>query len=178
MGLDYSGSMADNGGEQGLKAGMSEVLDPTKAKRNLLQAGPDDISIIVPFSSDVLDDYSIKGNGAKTLSSGLDRLTSRDAEGGTELYNGLLKAADDIKGVGNLDDYTVAVVLMTDGQSGTDNSQEALDALDGMDVPVFSIMYGDADRAQLDEIANRTHGAVFDGSKDLVSAIRQAKGYN
>lgn len=176
--LDYSGSMSGNGGEYALKDGMSEVLDPTNAKRNLLQAGPDDISIIVPFSSDVLDDYRVQGNDSKTLSSGLERLTSRSAEGGTELYNGLLKAADDIKGINDLDKYTVAVVLMTDGQSGTSNKQEALDALSGMDVPVFSIMYGDADRPQLDEIADRTHGAVFDGSKDLVSAIRQAKGYN
>ena len=46
------------------------------------------------------------------------------------------------------------------------------------DVPVFGITFGQADTSQLNQIADLTGGRVFDGTKDLVSAFRKAKGNN
>ena len=47
-----------------------------------------------------------------------------------------------------------------------------------MDVPVFSIMFGDAQESQLAELARYTNGRVFDGTEDLIGAFRSVKGYN
>ena len=47
-----------------------------------------------------------------------------------------------------------------------------------MDVPVFSIMFGDADPEQLEELAEATNARVFDGREDLIDAFRKVKGYN
>ena len=47
-----------------------------------------------------------------------------------------------------------------------------------MDIPVFSIMFGDAEESQLEELAQYTNGRVFDGTEDLIGAFRSVKGYN
>lgn len=77
-------------------------------------------------------------------------------------------------------DFTPAIILMTDGESGDVNREDfirlyrSLDA----DVPVFSIMFGNANSTQLDELAQITNARVFDGREDLISAFRSVKGYN
>lgn len=48
----------------------------------------------------------------------------------------------------------------------------------GNGIPIFSIMFGDADDEQLNEIASLTNARVFDGRTDLINAFRQVKGYN
>ena len=48
----------------------------------------------------------------------------------------------------------------------------------GMDVPVFSIMFGDADPEQLEQLAEATNARVFDGREELIDAFRKVKGYN
>jgi len=45
-------------------------------------------------------------------------------------------------------------------------------------IPVFSIMFGDADEKELTEISKLTGGRVFDGRRDLIDAFRKVKGYN
>ena len=82
---------------------------------------------------------------------------------------------------GNLGKYFPAVILMTDGQSNTGASFSDLQAhiaQSGLQVPVYAISFGDADKSQLDQITNLTSGKLFDGSHDLASAFREAKGYN
>ena len=48
----------------------------------------------------------------------------------------------------------------------------------GSEVPVFSIMFGDADESQLQELAEYTNARVFDGRENLTEAFRSVKGYN
>ena len=48
----------------------------------------------------------------------------------------------------------------------------------GLDIPVFSITFGDADPSQLQQLAELTGGRVFDGTEDLTEAFRSVKGYN
>jgi Ca-activated chloride channel family protein len=71
---------------------------------------------------------------------------------------------------------------MTDGES-EDYFEEfsgiyRANGLDRLDVPVFSIMFGDADKEQLDALAELTRARVFDGKTDLLTAFKNAKGYN
>ena len=79
----------------------------------------------------------------------------------------------------DLSQYTPAVILLTDGMSNGsfDDFRRAYEEA-GMDVPVFSIMFGDADPDQLDDLADFTNARVFDGREDLIGAFRSVKGYN
>ena len=79
----------------------------------------------------------------------------------------------------DLEKYTPAIILMTDGVSDYNyrTFQNAWDTL-GIDVPVFSITFGAADPTQLEELAEATGGRVFDGTQDLTEAFRSVKGYN
>lgn len=45
-------------------------------------------------------------------------------------------------------------------------------------MPVFSILFGDAEKSELEELAELTNARVFDGREDLVGAFRSVKGYN
>ena len=69
---------------------------------------------------------------------------------------------------------------MTDGHGnvGTfDNFKRKYDAIN-KDIPIFSIMFGSADKTQLEEIANLTNAKVFDGRTNLLEAFKQVRGYN
>ena len=46
------------------------------------------------------------------------------------------------------------------------------------DIPVFSIMFGDASDEQLNEMSELTRARTFDGKNNLVQAFKNAKGYN
>ena len=46
------------------------------------------------------------------------------------------------------------------------------------DIPIFSIMFGDADESQLNDIARVTNAKVFDGKTNLLEAFKQVRGYN
>ena len=79
------------------------------------------------------------------------------------------------------DDYQIVIILMTDGGSDSAGTLRTIRQAwegEGWDVPVFGILFGDGDAEQVEEIAQLTRGRVFDGSRDLVSALRGARGYN
>lgn len=48
----------------------------------------------------------------------------------------------------------------------------------GKDIPVFTILFGDAKKEQMQEFAEAMSGRMFDGRTDVVQAFREAKGYN
>ena len=79
----------------------------------------------------------------------------------------------------DLSQYTPAMILLTDGQSGGSIYDfEPVYAELGTRVPVFSIMFGEADETQLEELAQYTNARVFDGRENLTEAFRSVKGYN
>ena len=46
------------------------------------------------------------------------------------------------------------------------------------DIPVYGILFGDADDYQLLEISKLTGGKVFDGKHNLLEAFKEVRGYN
>lgn len=101
--------------------------------------------------------------------------------GGTDIYEGLLSALDELPSESEASQYTTAIVLMTDGRSNSDHQDEFESAYKsrGRDLPIFSIMFGDADPSQLKSLATLSNAKVFDGrSGDLAAVFRQAKGFN
>ena len=69
---------------------------------------------------------------------------------------------------------------MTDGwpnvgkYSDLENTYKAID----QQIPIYSIMFGDANEYQMKQIADLTNAKVFDGKSDLVKAFKEVRGYN
>ncbi|MEE8885284.1 MAG: VWA domain-containing protein [Eubacteriales bacterium] len=174
--LDYSGSMSGDGNEQ-LEKAMESILVQDEAEKNLLQASSDDVNIVIPFSDSPMDVWTSVGNGSE-IEDMYTKIEAESPDGGTNIYYAAAKALTELENY-DLDQYTPAIILMTDGQSMdyADRFQEFYTS-GGYTVPIFSIMFGDADSSQLDALATLTNARVFDGREDLVGAFRAVRGYN
>lgn len=174
--LDYSGSMSGEGYEQLLNA-MEQLLIQENAEKNFLQASNNEINILIPFNNSIIDIYSATGSGSE-LEQLYDRIKDLDAGGGTDMYSAAVKGLEILEKY-DLKKYTPAIILLTDGRSdGSYADFSSAYQSFGEDVPVFSIMFGDADSHQLNELAEMTNARVFDGRENLTEAFRKVKGYN
>ncbi len=174
--LDYSGSMSGEGNEQLVQA-MEQLLIQENARKNFLQASENEVNILIPFNGGVINTYTAEGNGGE-LEALYDDVKNQEVGGGTDMYAAAVRGIELLKEY-DLSQYTPAIILLTDGQSGGSISdfEEAYAGL-GAEVPVFSIMFGDADETQLEELAQYTNARVFDGRENLTEAFRSVKGYN
>ena len=174
--LDYSGSMDGEGNKQLVRA-MEQLLIQENARKNFLQASENEVNILIPFDDTIIDTFTAVGNGGE-LESLYNKVKNQDIGGGTNMYNAAVQGIEILEAY-DLSQYTPAIILMTDGQSGgyIDDFKSAYTQL-GYDVPVFSIMFGDADETQLEELAQYTNARVFDGRENLTDAFRSVKGYN
>ena len=175
--LDFSGSMLGSPSQK-LKDAMGEILLQERAAKNLLQASQQEENIVILFSSDIISVSTQVGN------SDIEKLypvvKSQQPAGGTAMYEALDKAIVLMSGY-DLQKYTPAIILMTDGQAnGNMNLKDFLQAYrhHGQDIPVFCISFGNADVNELNKLAEWTHARVFDGDKNLIDAFKKAKGYN
>ena len=175
--VDYSGSM--NGeGKRGVVDGLTQALDSDQAAQSMVQPTSDDVNVFIPFSSRVEGDITAVGSDTQEL---LDYASELNANGGTNIYAGLEAALSIARSSDVAAGRTVAIVLMTDGQSSTMDRDKFVKDYEasGLSVPVFSIMFGDAAPSQLDELSELTNGKTFDGrTGDLASVFRTVKGYN
>jgi len=181
--LDVSGSMGGKGMQE-LQAAMRFLLTPARMEEALTQWTPADRILLFAFNNRVTHRLEATGESASqaTLLRAVQQLT---AGGGTDMYSCAAEAITAIRRLLENDPAAAlpAVLIMTDGQSQgvaaeLDRAQaEARRALD-RDVPVFGVLFGEADRRQLDAVATATRGRVFDGRRDLEAAFRASRGYN
>ncbi len=175
--LDFSGSM-EGQGEGQLQAAMRFLFNPDETGKVLAQWTPADRIMVIPFDANVRATYEGSGNPTqqKIL---VDRVSRQRAGGGTDMYACAGRALDWMRGTQNLPSYLPAIVIMTDGKSD-DANRDFMSRWASVNphVPVFGITFGDADKRQLDALAQETSGRVFDGRGDLVSAFRAVRGYN
>jgi Ca-activated chloride channel family protein len=175
--LDFSGSMGGPG-EDELKKAMRFVLSHDEASRVLVQNGPADRIAVIPFDSRVRG--VARGSGSTADAPALIRaVESNDATGGTNIYACAKAGLQEIRDTPDTGRYLPAIVLMTDGRS-ENYQQDFLDAWRnaGADIPVFGVTFGDADKTQLDTLADATRARVFDGRTSLREAFRAVRGYN
>ena len=156
---------------------MEQLLIQSNAKKNFLQASENEVNILIPFNQDVINTFTATGNGSE-LENLYNEVKNQEAGGGTDMYTAAARGLEMLKKY-DLSKYTPAIILLTDGQSGgsIEKFKEAYSEL-GAEVPVFSIMFGDADETQLEELAQYTNARVFDGRENLTEAFRSVKGYN
>ena len=174
--LDYSGSMEGEGNEQLVEA-MGQLLIQEEAAKNFLQASEHEVNILIPFNLSVLGVYQAEGPGEE-LEELYDVVRDQPVGGGTNMYEAAMEGLSMLSEY-DLSQYTPAIILLTDGES-LDSFVDFRDQYEAMgaDVPVFSIMFGDAQPEQLEQLAELTNARVFDGRTNLTEAFRQVKGYN
>lgn len=173
--LDYSGSMIGTGIEQ-LTNAMNYILDSEAASNDLLQFSKKDKITVITFNSRV-DDIWQTQSGLDTLDL-RTRINNKAPAGSTAMYDAIEKGINELSKTS--DDYTKTIIAMTDGaiNVGTIKNIEKYYQGNGSKIPVYSIMFGASNQAQLNEIATLTNGKVFDGKTDLLQAFKEVRGYN
>ena len=174
--LDYSGSMYGDGNNQLVKA-MEFILDEKQASKNLLQFSEKDKISIIPFSGEILAKWHTD-NGTNTAEL-INRIKKLDPTGQTNIYLASQTALDILKNE-DTNKYNTSIILMTDGASNSGSLQQLHSKYISIkkDIPIYSIMFGDASSYQLDGIARLTNAKVFDGRTNLLEAFKQVRGYN
>jgi len=166
-------------GEAQLLEAMRFLLTPERTREMLVQWTRGDQILVLPFTDHVL--WTARGTGEEAAQAALlSRALTLRAGGGTDFYSCAAMALHLMQPYLQDGSYLPAIVIMTDGKSqGVMDTFEAPWRADGRKVPVFGVTFGDdADRSQLDALAQLTGGRVFDGTKSLSDAFRAVRGYN
>ncbi|MDO5033568.1 MAG: VWA domain-containing protein [Eubacteriales bacterium] len=177
--LDFSGSMSGKGHKQ-LLAALEAIMLEENARANLLQASREEINSFIAFSSGVEGLGQAQGSG-EDLEKLYHTIKAHKPSGATHLYSALDQALTELGQV-NLDQYRPAIILMSDGAPTWDDltyadiAQHYADL--AIDVPIFSILFGDAHTEPLEELAELSRARVFDGREDLIAAFQKVRGYN
>ncbi len=174
--LDYSGSMKGEGNKQLVDA-MNYILDENSAKKDLLQFTEKDKITVIPFSSNILSTWST--DEGFTASDIINKIKNQTPRGSTNIYDTSIEALE-LLNKEDLDKYNVSIVLMTDGQSnmGDYSNLSSYYKIVNKQIPIYSIMFGEAYEYELQDIAELTNGKVFDGKIDLLKAFKEVRGYN
>ena len=164
-------------GSKQLIESMQYILNEEKASKDLLQFSSKDKITIIPFNHSILGEYSTE-DGTKTEEL-INQITSTDVNGGTDIYIPAIEGLN-ILNKEDSEKYNTSIVLMTDGESNYNrlNQLQLVYGQINKDIPIFSIMFGAADKTQLEDIANLTNAKVFDGRTNLLEAFKQVRGYN
>lgn len=133
--VDYSGSMSGEG-KNGVVKGLNAALDPDQAKKSYIEPASGDVNILIPFETEAHRPVKATGTSTSDL---LHEADATDASGGTDIYEGLLSALDELPSESEASQYTTAIVLMTDGRSNSDHQDEFESAYKsrGRDLPIF-----------------------------------------
>ena len=174
--LDVSGSMYYKGLPE-LKEAMNYILDKEQASEDNLQFSDNDKITIITFNNNVnqIFDTRYASESAKSI----EEINNLIAKGGTNIYAPSIEALK-ILSKDNSSEYTKTVILMTDGQSnnGSFYDLRSYYKSNNLDIPVYSITFGESDEEELNEIAELTNAKVFDGKSGLLKAFREVRSYN
>ena len=174
--LDYSGSMYGEGNKQLVKA-MKYILTEDEASKNLLQFSSKDKISIIAFNGKIMGQWSTN-NGVETEEL-IKNIENLSPIGQTNIYLAANTALQLISQE-NQDNYNTSVILMTDGESNSGKIEDIKSNYQktGNNVPIYSIMFGDASSYQLNDLALYTNAKVFDGRTNLLQAFKEVRGYN
>ena len=172
--LDYSGSMYGEGINSLIES--MEYIFGEDAVTNMIQFSSRDKIDVIPFSTGAYEYWSTD-NGKETTDI-LNKIKNYEVRGSTALYDAAILALELLKN--ETDDYNTSIIVMTDGEVNVGYFYELKNKYQkiGKDIPIYSIMFGNANEKQLKEIADLTNGKVFDGKEDLVNAFKLVRGYN
>ncbi|MFC4471428.1 substrate-binding domain-containing protein [Streptomyces xiangluensis] len=173
--LDTSGSMREGGRLGRLKKALTALTSDFRDREEVT---------LMPFGSAVksVRTHVVRPEDPRTGLDGIRRDTDAlTASGDTAIYTSLEKAYEHL---GADDDTFTSIVLMTDGENTAGAGPEQFDGFyaglpgEQREIPVFPILFGDSDRAELEHIAELTGGRLFDAQKgSLDGAFEEIRGY-
>ena len=156
---------------------MKYILTQEEAQKDLLQFTEKDKITVIPFSTNVISTWqTTDGTNTQDI---LTNILNLEPTGSTNIYDTSIEALEIL----NQEDgntYNLSIILMTDGLSNmgsySDLSYEYRKM--GKEIPIYSIMFGNAYENELEYIAELTNAKVFDGKTDLLKAFKEVRGYN
>jgi len=185
--LDMSGSM-EGDRINGLKRALRNLtgLDTSMSGRFASFRNRETVTLVL-FSDHIIDvrTFTIDSADPNSLAALRQYIDGLQAGGGTAIYDALARAYQ-IAGVARADDPNrfYSIVLMTDGENNAGRS--AQDFLHGYGtlppaaraIKTFTVLFGEASPAELQQIAAVTGGRVFDSRNTALSTIfKEIRGY-
>ncbi|GAB1823511.1 vWA domain-containing protein [Herbidospora sp. RD11066] len=173
--LDTSGSMKGRRLTL-LKNALSALTRPDTFRRR-------ERITFLPFASGprppTTFDIPETGPTARSLREIRSFLGNLTAHGGTAMYDALVRAYEI---AGSEKGRIRSIVLLTDGVNKKGRDFAAFSryhrGLPGAAPPVFTIVFGDANHAELRRVAELTGGVTFDGTSQALSPVfREIRGY-
>ena len=174
--LDVSGSMSGSGLKE-LQEAMNYILDKEQASVDNLQFSDNDKITVITFNSSVKDIYDTRYGSETNLV--IDDINSLIARGGTNIYDPSIEALKILE-KDDSNEYTKTVILMTDGEANAGSFYDLKRYYQNhkLDIPIYSITFGDSSEYQLSDIANLTNAKIFDGKSGLQKAFAEVRSYN
>jgi Ca-activated chloride channel family protein len=190
--LDVSGSMAQAHRLDELKRALRLLAGRSEGgglSDRYLRFQPREKVDVTTFSSHLVDHLSLELGTGSAYDAGLQRFVDfvdgLQPQGGTAIYDALRAVYQQaLKDRHQTPSDYYTIVLMTDGENGSgmsfDGFRQWYEALPdtAQDIPVFAILFGDADRRQMDDLAQLTGGRVFDATRYGLGAVfKEIRGY-
>ena len=174
--LDISGSMYGTGMQE-LKEAMNYILDKELASKDNLQFSDNDKITLITFNSGVKRIYDTRLGSETDLA--IKDIDDLYAQGGTNIYDPSIEALKILE-KDDSDTYTRTVILMTDGNSNDGSYYDLRNYYNRkkLDIPIYSITFGDSSEYELNDIAKLTNAKVFDGKSGLREAFAEVRSYN
>lgn len=173
--LDVSGSMSREGRMDALHQAMTALTSSDGSVSGRFSTFRDREDVVVtPFSHFVHESFSAslstdKSANQASLATLGEKVRQLQPDGGTAMFDALMAAYPKAQAVLQNGDRRVSIVLMTDGENrdgSTLTDFEAFVARSGEPkVPVFAVLYGEANSQDMLKLAQITGGRVFDARK-------------
>jgi Ca-activated chloride channel family protein len=173
-----------------LKAALTNLtgLDPSLTGQFARFRSREQVTML-PFSSEVEDVRSFAVDATAAAGQDMERIRGYidqlQAGGNTAIYSALANAYSLAQQAQAQDpDRAYSIVLMSDGQNNSGISpQDFRSAYQDLppqtqQVKTFTVLFGDADRKEMEQIAELTGGRMFDATSESLSQIfKEIRGY-
>lgn len=190
--IDTSGSMS--GGRMDALREALHVLSGSDARsgtESFLQFQPRERITYLEFSSSVKSTFATEiPSDPSGYQQAMDAINATidgyNARGGTNIYGTLQQAYQEaLKGAG--EDAITSIVLFTDGERTAGPNEREFERWyrdfvskhsAAANVPVYVILFGEADVTEMTSLAELTGGRTFDASSDSLAAVfKEIRGY-
>lgn len=189
--IDTSGSMSGDRMDELREALAVLSGDHAEGSASFLRFQPREHLTYLEFASSVKSTFSIdipadQAGYDDAMSRINDRIASYDASGGTNIF-GTLQDAFTTVAENASDDTISSIVLFTDGESNDGPSASEFDSWytefvastpAAQQVPVYVILFGEADVDEMEQLAALTGGRTFDAADENLAAVfTEIRGY-
>lgn len=185
--MDVSGSMSGQRMKEMKNSFLSLVQSDGSVSGRFSTFRNREHVVFTPFSSVVLKSHTFTldnkdGDNKQALAGAKTFIDGLNADGGTAIYDALMRVYPVAQQRLKTGERTVSIVLLTDGVNTNGQSAAAFEEFvrnaGEPRVRVYTIQYGDANAKELEGIAKATSGRLFDAQKvSLKQTLKSIRSY-